>query len=113
MRSGLNQTQLGERLGITQAAISAWETGNSYPRPSMRKRINDLLGVDVDFPGEQPLTLTEQRELLDCIDKAAQRLGYQKVLSIFADKNPNELRELCEFILSQQVAPLPPPGTRQ
>lgn len=49
LREGLNLTQpeLGQALGVSRAAISAWENGVNTPRGKRLKRLADALGVTV------------------------------------------------------------------
>ena len=45
-RSGVNQAQLGERLGIGQAAVSKYETGRSVPPPAHFDALRHHLALD-------------------------------------------------------------------
>jgi transcriptional regulator with XRE-family HTH domain len=49
LREGLNltQTELGRALGVSRAAISAWESGVNAPRGKRLKKLSDALGVTV------------------------------------------------------------------
>lgn len=44
--AGLTQTQLGERLGVTQGAVQQWESGEIIPRPSRFEAIASAVNVD-------------------------------------------------------------------
>ena len=46
--SGLTQMQLAEKLGITDRAISKWETGKSLPDASIMLDLCGLLGITVN-----------------------------------------------------------------
>lgn len=41
-----NQNELARRLGITQGAVSKWETGKGYPSPRLLRALGDELGWD-------------------------------------------------------------------
>lgn len=43
---GMNQTEFGELLGVTQASVSRWEKG-SMPDPPLVARLADMAGEDV------------------------------------------------------------------
>lgn len=43
------QKELAERLGVTDKAISKWETGKSYPDISLLPKIADIFGVSTDL----------------------------------------------------------------
>lgn len=40
---GIKQTALADMLGVSQAAVSYWETGRDKPSPDLMKRINDMI----------------------------------------------------------------------
>lgn len=46
--AGLTQAALAERLGITDRAVSKWETGRSMPDASLMLELCSLLGVTVN-----------------------------------------------------------------
>lgn len=41
--NGFTQEQLGLACGVTGAAVSAWELGAKSPRPSVAKRLTEVL----------------------------------------------------------------------
>lgn len=45
---GMTQKQLAEKLGITDRAVSKWETGKSLPDASLMLELCDLLGITVN-----------------------------------------------------------------
>ena len=47
-KKGLTQAQLAEYLGITDRAVSKWETGKSLPDPSIMLELCSLLSIDVN-----------------------------------------------------------------
>lgn len=47
-RKGLTQAQLAERLGITDRAVSKWETGRSLPDSSIMLELCGLLEITAD-----------------------------------------------------------------
>ncbi|WP_333733170.1 helix-turn-helix domain-containing protein [Streptomyces sp. IBSBF 3010] len=46
-QSGLSQADLGERIGMTRAAVSAWITGRATPREETITKIAEALGTDL------------------------------------------------------------------
>ena len=48
-RAGLSQTALAERVGVSQPAVAAWETGAYDPRRVVIARIADVLDVSPDW----------------------------------------------------------------
>jgi transcriptional regulator with XRE-family HTH domain len=47
-RVGLSQVQLAKRMGVTQGAISQWESGQAKPRTDLLFKLADVLGCSVD-----------------------------------------------------------------
>ena len=46
--AGYTQAALGEKLGITDRAVSKWETGKSMPDPSLMLELCGLLHINVN-----------------------------------------------------------------
>lgn len=44
----LNQTQLAEKVGVSVAAVSTWESGRKPPGRKSLIRLADVLGVSLD-----------------------------------------------------------------
>jgi len=47
-KAGLTQMQLAEKLGITDRAVSKWETGKAMPDSSIMLELCDVLGISVN-----------------------------------------------------------------
>ena len=45
---GLTQAELAEALGVTNKAVSKWETGEAMPETSLLIPISRIFGVSVD-----------------------------------------------------------------
>ena len=45
---GLSQTELGNKLNVTNKAVSRWETGRGLPDSSLLLPLGKELGVSVD-----------------------------------------------------------------
>ena len=45
---GLSQTQLGEKIGVTNKTVSRWETGMYLPPAEMLLSLSELFGVTVN-----------------------------------------------------------------
>ncbi|MBQ8184158.1 MAG: helix-turn-helix transcriptional regulator [Lachnospiraceae bacterium] len=48
IEKGLSQVQLGEMLGVTNKAVSKWETGTTKPSTDLLPKIADIFGVTVE-----------------------------------------------------------------
>jgi|GEM_PF-6877351 len=51
--AGLNQTQLGERLGVGKANVSAWENNRHEPSYSQMLKVAEIAGHRFALPGMQ------------------------------------------------------------
>ena len=47
--NNITQLELAEKLGITDRAVSKWETGCGYPDIALLPQIADILNVSVDY----------------------------------------------------------------
>lgn len=63
--AGITQTQLAEHLGVTKAAVSKWELGQSLPDVALLPRIAAYFGISLDelFAFEPQLTKDEVRDV--------------------------------------------------
>jgi len=55
-RAGLSQTQLEEKVGVTQGSIATWERNGVVPRFDLVERLAGILGVSsvVLLTGQTP-----------------------------------------------------------
>lgn len=61
---GWTQTELADKLGVTNQAVSKWENGDSFPDTGMLVPLAELFGVSVDelLKGKRkPVPATEQK----------------------------------------------------
>lgn len=47
--SGMTQEELATAVGVTQAAVTQWETGKSTPTLPVLIRLSETLGCTIDF----------------------------------------------------------------
>ncbi|MCI5500028.1 MAG: helix-turn-helix transcriptional regulator [Clostridiales bacterium] len=47
-KAGFSQAEVAERIGISDAAVSMWETGKTNPRASILPELARLYGCTVD-----------------------------------------------------------------
>ena len=52
---GLTQTELAEKMGVTQSLVAMWERGAVLPSAEKLPRLADLLGCTIDaLYGREP-----------------------------------------------------------
>lgn len=82
---GLTQAHLAEQLGITDRAVSKWETGRSLPDASIMPELCDLLKINLSelFSGER-IAMENYKETSDALlleMKKQEELANRKLLS--------------------------------
>ena len=81
---GWTQTELADKLGVTNQAVSKWENGDSFPDTGMLVPLAELFGVSVDelLKGKRkPVPAIEQKTFeKDTTNAVAEKTGdaYEK-----------------------------------
>ena len=72
---GLSQSELGAMLGVTNKAVSRWETGRCYPDTALLLKLSDILGITVDelLKGELSSAVPSKKSLNREINYKAER----------------------------------------
>lgn len=72
-RRGWSQSQLGERLGVTNKAVSRWENGGAYPSTELMLPLAEALGVTIEDLykriSESKVPKTRLRRFLDWLSR--------------------------------------------
>ena len=100
-KAGLSQAQLGEKIGLSNKAVSKWENGLAKPGLDVVHRLADTLGVSVDdllrtsSSGKQVTTIVitggpcaGKTTAMSWIQNAFTRLGYTV---LFVDETATQL----------------------
>ena len=70
-KKGLSQSQLGEKLGVTNKAVSRWENGGAYPSTELMLPLAKELGVTIEdlykVISEDKSPKTKLRMILECL----------------------------------------------
>lgn len=63
-KKNMMQSQLAEKIGITNQAVSKWETGKSMPDISIMLELSEILGITVNelLSGKELTEMEEKRE---------------------------------------------------
>ena len=72
---GLSQSELGAMLGVTNKAVSRWETGRGYPDTALLLKLSEILGITVDelLKGELSSAVPSKKSLNREINYKAER----------------------------------------
>ena len=93
--AGLNQKELGAKLGMAQTTISAWETGKNEPDNESMHKMSKLFHVSIGYlmgyekSRYASLTKTE----LEQFDKETQEMFEKKMEEQQENEEPDELYE--------------------
>jgi len=83
---GWTQSELAEKIGVTDKAVSRWETGKGYPDVSLLKPLSEALDVSVNelLTGEEigPEHLREKSDDLLINTLAASKKRVRRMLAI-------------------------------
>ena len=100
-KAGLNQAELGERIGVTGNSVSNYEKGTSSPNDHVLLKIFDALGVEPNYLFQDSFTVQnkkapENRELATniSIEESTQllvELGYIREGEVLSDADLNFL----------------------
>ena len=73
--NGLSQNELGAMLGVTNKAVSRWETGRGYPDTALLLKLAEILEITVDelLKGELSSTTQNKKSLNRDINYKAER----------------------------------------
>lgn len=108
-QKGLTQEELAQRLYVSRAAVSKWESGRGYPNIESLKAIAQLFSVSIDelLSGDELLTIAEEdnqkkeaqaRDLAFGILDASVMLF--SVLPLFAQKTDTVIQAVSLFALT-------------
>lgn len=98
-RNGLSQAQLGELLGVTNRAVSKWETGQSLPSAETLMALASALGTPLDFFSSEeshptqrpkPAGMESLRELykVGTGPSSSHTMGPERATKLFKEKYP-------------------------
>lgn len=74
LASGLNQTQIAERAGISKSTLSAYITGVNHPRTKQMERLAEALGVSC----------------ADIVGADTGESNYSQLIAVYRDLTPEQ-----------------------
>ena len=61
----LKQSELAEKLGVTQSIVAKWESDKFRPRPQVAQELSEVLGLSLtDFDEQESPTLQAPRPII-------------------------------------------------
>ena len=102
---GLTMKDLAACVGVSEAAISHYETGRREPDPDMLGRIANALGVTVDYllgrdvaPVQSAEVMQDQKEMTP----ADMRAEAKKILEGMTDEQYQAALQFLKFLKAQR-----------
>ncbi|CRI66917.1 putative Transcriptional regulator, XRE family [Thiocapsa sp. KS1] len=105
-RAGLNQTELGRRVGLSQSMIGAIERNERSASPETAQALADALGIALDSLADSAEHLPDSPEALLANPRTAvglRELASDRVLAASLDIRPSEWRALRSLVLPSPV----------
>ena len=101
-RAGLNQTELGRRVGLSQSMIGAIERSDRSATPETAQAIADALGIALDSLADSAGHLPDSPDALlenQHTAEGLRELASDRVLAASLDILPSEWRALRSIVL--------------
>ena len=76
---GMTQQELADKLGVTNKAVSKWETGEAFPETAQLIPLSDIFGVTVDdlLRGKAE-TLVETKQITESPNEESESIHFEK-----------------------------------
>ncbi|RKT37876.1 helix-turn-helix transcriptional regulator [Thiocapsa rosea] len=102
LRAGLNQTELGRRVGLSQSMIGAIERSDRSATPETAQALADALGIALDSLADSAGHLPDSPDALlenQHTAEGLRELASDRVLAASLDILPSEWRALRSLVL--------------
>jgi transcriptional regulator with XRE-family HTH domain len=106
-RAGLNQTELGRRVGLSQSMIGAIERNERSATPETAQALADVLGIALDSLSDSADHIPDSPEALLANPRTAEglrELAGDRVLAASLDILPSEWRALRSLVLPRPAS---------
>ena len=99
-KAGLSQKELGEKLGVSQVMISAYESGIRKPKIETLQKIAAALNVSLEVldPNIVIKTLTDIEKAIEDLIDINDTLLFNKLVTDFDKLNPSGKEEACKRV---------------
>ena len=100
-KKGYTQEKLAEMLGVTTAAVSKWETGNSYPDITLLPQLAEIFDVSLDYLFNYNIaekkTIPEAIKEANLLSKKLDRDGSVAIIAKTLARYPNNNQLIFEL----------------
>ena len=96
-KRNLNQVDIAEHLGVTQAAVSAWCLGSKMPRMNKIDKLCELLDCTrTELMTENGLELMDQRKRSEQLQQIYDK--HRVLFDAAEDATPEEIQQAVDYI---------------
>ena len=97
-KCGLTQKELGERVGVSEAAISQYESGKRRPDYEIVLRMADYFGCSVDYLLGNDSPPSTDPELDQLLEQLKNRPECRMLFKLAADATADDVRQAVRII---------------
>lgn len=105
LQHGLKQIALAKELGITQASLSAWETGKTSPDTRNLKKLADMYGVSTDYllgrdetTDAEPVYTQDDPEFWELREQLRREPGMRTLFSLTKNATSEDMKKMTALI---------------
>ena len=115
LKNNLTMVELADKIGSTQSAISAWESGKSEPAPKYQRKLQEVLGIEFNDIASEPVASydiqrmvgTPKLSILDNMSEAQKNMAEAQINMTEAQLNMTksnvELIEIHKELIQQNT----------
>ncbi|EIJ79173.1 immunity repressor protein [Bacillus methanolicus PB1] len=114
LRGKRSQEEIAQKIGISRARLSHYETGRSEPDSETLKKLADFYGVSTDYllgsenakkPSDDlpPLTEKDERDIARDLEKMLNDLENKEALSFHGEPMDEETKEALRLSLESSL----------
>lgn len=96
----MTMKQLGEEVGVTEAAIGLYETGKRKPSYEMLLKLSEALGCSVDDILKTQEEIDKEAELLDELRSLNNDKDFRALMAAYKKMTPQQVRIMKNFMKS-------------
>lgn len=102
LKSGLNQKELGDRLGLSKSTISMYELGEREPSLEILEAIADYFNVDMNTLTDSKASTELNQELQEYLEELKNRSEMRMLFSLAKNATKEDVLQAVKIIEALQ-----------
>lgn len=98
LKSGLNQKELGDRLGLSKSTISMYELGEREPSLEILEAIADYFNVDMNTLTDSKASTELNQELQEYLEELKNRSEMRMLFSLAKNATKEDVLQAVKII---------------